>query len=234
MKQLNGVYSFFGNVLIKGIIIVGLVFVPLVSLVFTLRYPYISHGWLFLLFICVLAIERVWETFYSTEDRKKHKLQGDWTLPLVSIAYIIMLFGVTWEFFTVRKELNYSITYLALFIFIVSFLLRVYSMKTLKEQWSVHAVGAKKVKNVFLVKTGPYKYVRHPIYLGVILEVLSIPLIWNAYFIVIFTSTVNVPLQLMRAYFEEKATVRKLGQDYVLYKSVVPAFLPFKFLTKEK
>ena len=224
------IYKFLGNNLIKSIIIIALIVIPVVALIFKLNYSDVSNGWLFFVFICFLVMERIWETFYSTGDTKKHKLHGDWTLPLVSIAYVIMVFGIIWEFFVIQREVNFSVVLLGLCMFVLSFLLRFYSMMTLKEQWSVHAVGVKKVKNVFLVQTGPYKCIRHPIYLGVILEVLSIPLIWNTYFVFIFTCTVSVPLQIMRAYIEEKSTIRKLGQDYILYKSVVPAFLPFKFL----
>ncbi|MBN1869995.1 MAG: isoprenylcysteine carboxylmethyltransferase family protein [Candidatus Omnitrophica bacterium] len=177
-------------------------------------------------------VERVWETFYSSGDQKKHKLHGDWTLPLVSIAYILMLLGMIWEFFVINRGINIFVMLIGIFIYGMSFLLRISGMLTLREQWSVHAVGAKKVKNVFLVKSGPYKYLRHPIYLGVILEVLGLPLIWNAYFVFIFTCTVSVPLQLMRAYFEEKATVRKLGKEYIDYKKTVPALIPFRLLIR--
>lgn len=230
MKDLRFLYKFLGDILIKYIITIGLFVVPLTSLAFKFKYPAVPNGWLLFLFMCFLAIERTWETFYSSGDSKKHKLHGDWTLPLVSIAYLIMVFGVIWEFFTKQRATNFAVVLLGFCIFVLSLLLRFYGMRTLKEQWSVHAVGAKKVKNVFLVRSGPYRYIRHPIYLGVILEVLSIPLIWNAYFTFIFACAVSVPLQIMRAYFEERSTIRKLGQDYILYKKTVSAFLPFKLL----
>lgn len=229
MKYLYATYKFLGKVIIQWIIVIGLLFVPLTSLIFKFNYPMVSNGWVFIAFIFFIVIERTWETFYSAKEHQKHKLHGDWTLPLVSIAYIIMLFGIILEFFIIQREMNHLVTVLGIFMLILSFLLRICSMRTLKGQWSIHAVGAKKIKNVYLVNTGLYKYIRHPIYLGVIIEVLSIPLIWNAYFVCFFTCIINVPLQLMRASFEEKATIRKLGQDYISYKKNVPAYLPFKF-----
>lgn len=230
MKYLHVAYKFLGNVIVRCIIIFGLFGIPLISFIFKFKYPAVPNGWIFVGFMCFLVVERVWETFYTAKEHQKHKLHGDWTLPLVSIAYIMMLIGIVLEFFMAQRTISGLVALLGVFMFALSFLLRMLSMRTLKDQWSVHAVGAKKVKNVSLIKTGPYKYVRHPIYVGVILEVLSIPLIWNAYFVLVFTLAVNVPLQIMRAYFEEKATVRKLGNDYILYKNVVPAFIPFKLL----
>ena len=232
MSYFYAVYKLLGKIVVKAIIVAGLFGVPLLAFVFKLYYPEVLHGWIFVFFVFCLAIERTWETFYTAKEQQKYKLHGDWTLPLVSIAYIIMVVGIILEFFIFQREINVLVLLLGVFALILSFILRVCSMRTLKNQWSVHAVGAKKVKEVFLVRTGPYKHIRHPIYLGVILEVLSIPLIWNAYFSCIFVCMINIPLQVMRAYFEEKATIRKLGKDYITYKNSVPAFFPiniFKF-----
>ena len=217
-----------GKIIIKIIIILALFLGPIVALVFKLHYPNFTNSGL-LLFIFLLAIERTWETFYSSRERRGHKLYGDWTLPLVSIAYIILALIVICEFFLKEIRIDYRISFVGFFIFISAFILRIWGMRTLKEQWTVHAIGAQKVKNVFLIKSGPYKYIRHPIYLGVILEVLSIPLIWNTYFAFIFAVTINVPLQVIRAYFEEKTSIKKLGKEFISYKKEVPAFLPIKF-----
>lgn len=234
MNYSKKIYKYLGEITIRLILVAGLLGVPLTCLIFKLNYPNIAHGWLLLLFLSLLMLERAWETFYSTDENKKHKLHGDWTLPLVSIAYLLMLFGIIGEYFLLRKNLNLVITSLALIIFLSSFLIRMWGVATLKEQWAVHAVGARKIKRAFLVTSGPYKYIRHPIYLGVILEVISIPLIWNAYFVLIFVFLANIPLQILRAYYEEAATIRKLGQDYVLYKKNVSALFPFKFRINNK
>ena len=234
MKSSNATYKFLGNIIIPSIIGIGLVGIPTVCLIFKFRYPDSPYGWIFVVFICFIVIERVWETFYSTGENKRYKLQGDWTLPLVSIAYELMLFGIIFEHFLIKKQLNLWITAFALLIYGLSCIFRVWGMMTLKEQWAVHAVGAQKVKDAFLVQAGPYKYVRHPIYFGVILEVISIPLIWNAYFVVVFTIVINVPLQIVRAYFEEKASIRKLGREYISYRNSVPALFPVNFRNTNK
>ena len=228
MGIFNKLYKFLGKYLISIIILAGTFIVPLVIIYFHMSYPDVNHKGLFFMFIIFLIIERTWETFFSSKERKGHKLYGDWTLPVVSISYIFLVLGTIWEFFVINRGLNIFITMIGVVLFLSSFLLRLCGMNTLKEQWSVHAIGAKKVKNVFLVCSGPYKYIRHPIYLGVIMEVLSVPLIWNTYFMCIFACMVNIPLQILRAYFEEKTTLRKLGAEYINYKNSVPAFLPLK------
>lgn len=222
-----------GDVVIKCIIIFGS-FIPIITLIYKLYNPNVLYGWWLFGFICLLAIERIWETFYSAKERRPHKLHGDWTLPLVSIAYIILVLGIVLEFFLIPRTINYLIASVGLFLFVLSFLLRIWGIRTLKKQWSVHAVGAQKVKEVFLVTAGPYKYVRHPVYVGIMVEVLSLPLIWNTYCAFIFALFVNVPLQIVRAHFEEKSSIRKLGEDYSHYRRNTPAFLPLKILTSTK
>lgn len=234
MKFLNKLFKIFGNTLIKIIIVFALIAIPAITLAYKLHYPRVFYGWEFFIFICLLAIERTWETFYSSQERRRHKLYGEWTLPLVSIAYIMLVLGVILEFFLLPREINILTTFCALCVFILSFFFRLWGMRSLKDQWSVHAIGAKKVKEVFLIKSGPYKYIRHPIYIGVALEVLSIPLIWNTYFMFIFACLVNIPLQIMRGYFEEKTSIKKLGEEYRRYKKDVPAFLPLKLLMPKR
>jgi len=105
-------------------------------------------------------------------------------------------------------------------------------MKALGKQWAIHAVGAQKIKKVRLVKIGPYKYVRHPIYLGIVIEVVSIPLIANAYFSLAFAILINVPLQLIRLRLEERNSFRKFGDIYLRYKQEVSALFPVKYVRR--
>ena len=42
--------------------------------------------------------------------------------------------------------------------------------------WGVYLIARSRLKNTGLVKTGPYKYIRHPQHLGIILMSLSISL----------------------------------------------------------
>jgi methyltransferase len=228
MKILNNLYKYLGDVLIKTFILFAVLIIPLTAVALKFKYDSVAYGWFMVAFIFVLSIERTWETFYSFQEKRKHKLYGDWTLAVVSAAYILLIFTTLFEFFVFPVTLNITLSLYGLFLFIAGFLLRLSGIKTLNHQWTVHAVGASKIKDIYIVQSGPYKYIRHPIYLGVILEVLSIPLIWNAYSAFFIALALNVPLQLIRAYLEEKTSLRRFGEDFNRYLKDTPAFFPYR------
>jgi methyltransferase len=73
------------------------------------------------------------------------------------------------------------------------------------------------------VTKGIYRWIRHPNYLGVILEMAAIPLIGGAWITAALFSVGNLPLLARRISIEEKA----LGSRYQETFSSRPRFVPF-------
>lgn len=73
---------------------------------------------------------------------------------------------------------------------------------------------------------GVHKIVRHPLYLGTILMVWGLFLMWpllnNLVAVVLLTAYVLVGLS-----FEEKKLVRQFGDEYKKYRKEVPMLIPF-------
>jgi len=83
-------------------------------------------------------------------------------------------------------------------------------MKSLGDQWSVHIIGTDKLAGKRrLVVAGPYRYIRHPVYLGIILEQICIPLIANLYYAAAVMALFTIPFQAMKAKMEEIALLLK-------------------------
>ena len=74
------------------------------------------------------------------------------------------------------------------------------------------------------VTGGIYRYIRHPNYLGVILEIAAVPLIHNAYLTALGFSMVNGLLLAVRIHKEEEAMER--ANQYKTTFSALPRFLP--------
>jgi protein-S-isoprenylcysteine O-methyltransferase Ste14 len=78
-----------------------------------------------------------------------------------------------------------------------------------------------------LITTGPFAYVRHPMYLGFWMAVLGGLLLYRTWTMALFL--LCAPVFIKRARREEEALVTEFGDEYEAYRRRVPAFLPRLF-----
>jgi len=78
-----------------------------------------------------------------------------------------------------------------------------------------------------LVVKGPYRYVRHPLYLGVVLLVLGWWLLLDYSFLLISIILLLLWFNFVVAPFEEKELRAIFGEDYERYAKGVPKIIPF-------
>jgi protein-S-isoprenylcysteine O-methyltransferase Ste14 len=85
-------------------------------------------------------------------------------------------------------------------------------------------LGARLYSDHQLVKTGPYAYMRHPMYCGLVVSAVGSLLIYSTWTTVFFVCF--APLMFVRAWREEKALSAEFGDDWQEYCRCVPAFFP--------
>jgi len=85
-----------------------------------------------------------------------------------------------------------------------------------------------------LVITGPYRYVRHPLYFGVVVMVLGWGLLTAYSFVLLSTVIIFFWFALVVARFEEIELRALFGQQYKDYSNEVPMMIPFVKLKKWK
>ena len=68
-----------------------------------------------------------------------------------------------------------------------------------------------------IVARGVYRFIRHPIYIGIIFTHLGLFFACGSAFGIIYTFTLIIPLNIFRAYLEEKAMFAKFGERYRSY-----------------
>jgi protein-S-isoprenylcysteine O-methyltransferase Ste14 len=95
--------------------------------------------------------------------------------------------------------------------------------------WSVVARGKYAVswgmsENHRLVRWGPYRYVRHPSYLGYFLMFLGFFIIWLN--LVALLPLVAVPGYVQVTIAEEELLIRRFGEEYVRYQKKTGRFFP--------
>jgi protein-S-isoprenylcysteine O-methyltransferase Ste14 len=157
------------------------------------------------------------------KEKKKGAISNRWTYSLLSILYIIIILGSIIENYFLIKTLNLSISFLGLFGYVVGIMGRNRSIKTLGQYWSTHIEIR---NNQRIVQKGPYRYIRHPGYLSLIIETLSIPGILNAYHALMGVTLIFIPAVLVRAKLEDMEMGEKVGEEFTMYKERVGAFIP--------
>ena len=85
-------------------------------------------------------------------------------------------------------------------LFLASNLMRLWVVRTLGELWSVQVMDSTRIR---VVTSGPFRFVRHPNYTGVILEMISLPLIHTAWITALVTSLLYSMALSMRLRAEE-------------------------------
>ncbi len=83
--------------------------------------------------------------------------------------------------------------------------LRWWAIRTLGERWTTRLIV---VPGLQPVATGPYRWLRHPNYLGVVLELASLPLIHTAWITALIAGIANAAVLRERIRSEEAAMVR--------------------------
>jgi methyltransferase len=185
--------------------------------------PNVPFRIIFLLFTVLFAIQRTKETFFR--PKRGGEIKERFSLPLLTFVYVLVCSVAVLELLLIKRNLNGIITCTGIFLYIVAFLLRAWSFRTLGEYFSPHI---EITNDQPLIIEGPYRFVRHPIYLGVIIELISFTVIPNSYYALLLAIFTYIPLLLVRMYREEIAMIEKFGLAYVQYKKEVNAFLPLK------
>jgi protein-S-isoprenylcysteine O-methyltransferase Ste14 len=78
-----------------------------------------------------------------------------------------------------------------------------------------------------LVVSGPQRYVRHPLYAGVVAMVLGWALLTSVTFVLVATVAVLIWFRLLLIPFEEKELNALFGDAYRRYSDETPAMVPF-------
>jgi protein-S-isoprenylcysteine O-methyltransferase Ste14 len=115
------------------------------------------------------------------------------------------------------------VSYFGFLLFFLGMVLRVVAILTLKRQWSV-VVGISDVHK--LVETGIYKFIRHPVYAAVLLELLGFGLAVSNWISILVLLIPNMASLSYRIFLEEKALERHFGNDYIEYERRTKRLIP--------
>ena len=78
----------------------------------------------------------------------------------------------------------------------------------------------------FVVKEGPYQWVRNPMYLAVLATILGEAILFHSLLLAGYALLVGVVVHLFVVFVEEASLRRQFGESYETYLHTVPRWLP--------
>lgn len=132
--------------------------------------------------------------------------------------------GMIWDLqSSVLNYIMYAMFALGWLLVLVStFLINHFDLFGLRQVW-LQLIG-KKYTNLGFVTPGPYKMIRHPLYLGFLLAFWATPVMTAAHLIFALATTGYI---FVAIWLEEKDLVSIHGRDYAEYKKGTSMILPF-------
>ena len=107
-----------------------------------------------------------------------------------------------------------------------SFWIRHQAIAALGRFWSIHVEIRESHQ---FVTSGPFRFIRHPCYLSMLLEVICVPLLLESLTMLIVAPILYLPALAYRLRLEEAALIEKFGDSYREYMHSTPAIFPVKW-----
>ncbi|OIO02615.1 hypothetical protein COY52_02865 [Candidatus Desantisbacteria bacterium CG_4_10_14_0_8_um_filter_48_22] len=160
----------------------------------------------------------------KASSQNRGKTYFEWTHMLITLTYYTLNMLAVAEYFIIKRKINIWVSFAGLALFLLGLWGRSYAVKTLQKYWS----GDIEIRQGHsIIRKGPYAYVRHPAYLSMIIKSTGLCLVPNSYLSLVFLFLCYIPVLLMRMSYEEKILSKEIGEEYLKYKKLVPAFIPF-------
>lgn len=162
---------------------------------------------LYLAFLAVLTLERLVELRLSRRNLRWAVDRGGVELGQRHFFWMRMLHAAflgacALEVIVLHRAFSPRIGYPMLALAMLAQGLRYWAIRTLGPRWNVRVVV---IPGSPVVTAGPYRFLRHPNYLAVIVEGLAVPLIHGAWLTAVAFSLLNACLLAVRIRCEEMA-----------------------------
>lgn len=132
---------------------------------------------------------------------------------LVALCHALTGVGVMVISYYMKSDFLITIDFLkplGFGIFVIGMMLFALAVATLREAF----LGNVAPVTESLITSGPYKYVRHPVYLGMVISVFGLALGMKSLWGLITAILIFVPLGVYRARLEEKALAEAFSDEW--------------------
>ena len=178
----------------------------------------------YLALLALLSAERLVELWLSRRNARLAFARGavevgQFHYRIMAALHTAFLISCALEVWLWHRPFPGALGWAALGAVFLAQALRYWAIFTLGDRWNTRVIV---LPNLPPVTTGPYRFLRHPNYLAVVIEMVAIPMVHGAWLTAVVFSLANAALLAVRIRAEEKA----LGPAWEAAFARLPRFLP--------
>ena len=182
---------------------------------------------LYLILVAAVGACRLVELRISRRHQRALAARGASPLPERVFGAMValhtgILAGAVVEVLALRRPFVLGLAVPALALVALANALRFWVIASLGEHWNVRVVPSSALG---VITAGPYRYVRHPNYVAVFVELLALPLVHGAYITAIAGAALHALVLRQRIGFEESVLMKDEG--YRRSFADKPRFIPW-------
>ena len=161
----------------------------------------------FTVLVALVALERLAELVVSTRNARWALAQGrretgQGHYVVMVVLHTGLLVGALVEAWWRRPDAPLLLAATMFALVLASQALRWWCIATLGRQWNTRVIV---VPGLPLVRSGPYRRLRHPNYVAVVVEGFALPLVHAAWWTAVVFTVANAVLLMVRIRVEERA-----------------------------
>jgi len=171
--------------------------------------------------------------FFFMARRSRDKTRRADPRSIIAIFIQALAFAIAWmigrkpftPFLPIDWRAQYIVAAIIVLLVLASLIFVTAAVRTLGKQWSLQA---RVLEHHELIRRGPYRIVRHPIYTGMFGMLIVSSMAHGHWLGLIIASFVYYLGTVMRIKSEEKLLREQFGSEYDDYTREVPAFIPIR------
>jgi methyltransferase len=184
----------------------------------------VTSAQLYLCFLGLLGLERFGELLLSLRNARAARAAGaveagQGHYPVMVAFHTLFLVSCALEVTLVPRAFPGLVGWVALAVALAAQALRYWAVATLGVRWNTRVLVW---PGVAPVTGGPYRFLRHPNYLAVVLEMAAVPLVHGAWVTAVAFSLGNALLLRVRIRSEEQALGRSWAEAFAGRPRLVP------------
>ena len=179
--------------------------------------PELQSQDLYVALVGFVALERLVEMWLSRRNAARVLARGGVEVGqghyrVMVVLHTLFLLSCVFEVLWLARPFRPLIGTVSLAALALSMPLRYWAIATLGDRWNTRVLVEPGVE---AVAGGPYRFVRHPNYVAVVLEIAALPLVHGAWLTAVTFTAANLCLLVVRIQVEERALREHCSYDRI-------------------